>query len=156
MMILLVTAEVTLDNKYESVQPGVGFLAPCNLISHFLIVTLGVVRKTNERVSQNARESHQLRYLAICLVQTRIHPGVVFLLFRPSLGFPLLLFRQVRVKSCLLFQEELHPPFEVLIAHSILSCWNIPRKCPLAYTLEVSSVEGFGQQVSYSIGSNIA
>ena len=113
-------------------------------IKALLVVTFGVVRKTDERVSQDARESHQLRYLAIDQIQSCNSLGVVFLLFR-----------EVLLELCLLFQNELHLPFEILIAHSILSCWKIPRKCLLAYTFEVSSVERFRQQVPYSIGAYI-
>jgi hypothetical protein len=122
MVILLMTAEVTLDNKYESVQPGVGFLAPFYQISHFTVVTFGVVSKTDERVSQDACKSHQLRYLPIGPVQARVHLSGVLLLFRPGLGVPFLFFRQVRVEPCLLFQKKRHPAFELLVVHSILSC----------------------------------
>jgi len=120
-VILLMTADVALDDQDESVQPGVGLFAFFRLfrncpsdVGNLLVVTFSVVRKTDERVSQDARESHQLRYLPIGLVQTRIHLGVVLSIFR-------LLFREVRVEPCLLFQEKRHPAFEVLIAHSILS-----------------------------------
>src|SRR5882724_9157930 len=135
-MILLMAADVALHDQHESVQSGVGLFAFLSLfrkcpsdVGNLAVVTLGVVSKTDERVSQDARESHQLRYLAIGPVQARIHLGVVVLLFHEEL-----------LELCLLFQKKRHSAFELLVVHSIFSCRKY-QEVSLAYTFEVSSVE---------------